>query len=280
VGLGGRLDSTNIITPMLSIITNISLEHTEFLGDTLGEIAFEKAGIIKAGVPVVIGEAGEEVVENVFRQCAEARKASIHFAQKEHHTADYGPLDYQLSGEVQEKNLLTIRCALQTLNRQLPEPLPEEAVKDGLQHLVELTGLRGRWEQLWPAPLTIVDTGHNPGAWRYLSRRLEEVANTRNLCVVLGFSNDKDVDTMLRMMPEKALYFLTQAGSERAMPAGELTKRALAAGLKAMSLPGVRDALLGALFHAGPEGCVFVGGSHFVVADAITLFDRMIKEAP
>ncbi|MDR1919369.1 MAG: bifunctional folylpolyglutamate synthase/dihydrofolate synthase [Tannerellaceae bacterium] len=294
VGLGGRLDSTNIITPMLSVITNIGLDHTEFLGDTLGEIAFEKAGIIKEGVPVVIGEADEEVVENVFRKCAEDRKAPILFAQKEwlrlpgaaampgkdtyYQTEDFGLVCYGLSGKVQEKNLLTILCALRVLNKQLPEPLPKEAVKDGLQYVTSLTGLRGRWEKLWLAPLTIADTGHNTDAWRYLGQRLNDMGYTRDLSIVLGFSSDKDVDSILRMAPAHARYFFTQAESQRAMPAEEVAKRALSAGLRGLAYPVVENALFDAIFHTGPDGFVFVGGSHFVVAEAMLLFDRMLNK--
>jgi dihydrofolate synthase/folylpolyglutamate synthase len=273
-GLGGRLDSTNIIAPMLSVITNISLDHTEFLGETPAAIAFEKAGIIKEGTPVVIGEAGDEAVADVFRESAKARKAPIFFAQQEN--LPYA-CEYELTGEVQEKNLLTILCALREIGKQLPEPLPPEAVEDGLKHVAALTGLRGRWEKLQDAPLTIADTGHNPAAWSYLGRRIAEEGKPRSLYAVIGFSGDKDVDAMLRMTPREGRYYFTQARSQRAMSAVELAGKASAAGLKGSSYPTVEKALLAALSDAGDGGFVFVGGSNFIVAEAIELYDQMLN---
>ena len=203
VGLGGRLDCTNIITPILSIITNISFDHTQFLGNTLAEIAGEKAGIIKPGVPVVIGEYLPET-RPVFENKAKAENAPILFAQdfdvtrlENSETCD---VDMELKGSYQERNKKTILTALHILRQKLA--ISDEAICEGFAHVCELTGLRGRWEKLNDTPLTICDTGHNLAGWNYLAPQINSVkAETKH--IVFGMVDDKDVAHVLQLLKEK-----------------------------------------------------------------------------
>ncbi|MDR2118168.1 MAG: bifunctional folylpolyglutamate synthase/dihydrofolate synthase [Tannerellaceae bacterium] len=293
VGLGGRLDSTNIITPILSIITGISIDHAELLGDTPGEIAYEKAGIIKAGVPVVVGKSDFGTVDNVFRRQAEKMQASLLFAQTEKLlkedpvyisvirewiflTEDYDVLFYNLSGPAQDENMRTVLCALRELDRVLPAKLPREAVESGVYNVCSLTGLHGRWEILIEKPYTVADTGHNPGAWEHLAPHIETFVQDDDCRVymIVGFSKDKDVDAILGLMPKGAFYLFTQANSERALPVETLIGKARAAGLQGQGFDSVYGALAFAIDHATGSDMIFIGGSHFIVADALPLFDR------
>jgi len=270
-GLGGRLDSTNIITPILSIITNISKDHTQLLGETLGEIAYEKAGIIKEGVPVVIGEKGDETTQNVFTRKAQEMHAPV--APDE--PSDFGPLTYGIRGWIQAQNIHTILKALRQLNNILPQPLPREAVAEGFRKVVLLTGLRGRWEELSQAPYIVTDTAHNPGAWTSIAKRLEyELTLRRRVFVIIGFSNDKDVDEMLRMLPSRISYIFTQAQSERALPASALAHKASIAGLNGMRCTSVEEAVNTFMSEIQDNDLLFIGGSHFVVAEALPLFAK------
>jgi len=290
VGLGGRLDSTNIITPIVSIITNISKDHTQFLGDTLGEIAYEKAGIIKPGVPVVIGEMGDSVVENVFRKKAKELNSPLYTPQEEevlntdahlsedgewiYDTADYGMVFGKLIGLTQFMNTQTVLCVLRVLSRQRII-IPQEAVREGFEQVVELTGLQGRWQEVLFTPYTVMDTGHNVGAWKYLTYHIESEAETRPaLYMIIGFSNDKDIDDILQMMPKKAIYLFTQAAIDRAMPAKDLALRAQLAGLEGEVYPTVTDAVLKVMTTASDDAMVFIGGSNFIVAEALPLFQE------
>ena len=267
-GLGGRLDSTNIITPLVSVITNISLDHTSLLGDTIEEIAGEKAGIIKPGVPVVIGEPGE--VGHVFERKAEELNSPISFAQPlEAVKASEGGWDYpaeglhgELSGDFQPKNAATVLEVLRVLN--LPE-VDHEAIAKGFANVEELTGLRGRLTTLQTNPFRVIyDTGHNPGAWEYLGKELGKIPS---LNVVIGFAADKDVDTILKKMPKDARYYFCRPSGNRGMDAGELRERAFKQGLRGDAYNSVAEAVKAAYKDAA-EGCtVFVGGSNFVVAD-------------
>lgn len=290
VGLGGRLDSTNIITPILSVVTNISKDHTQFLGDTSGEIAYEKAGIIKADVPVVLGEADDEIVENVFRKQAEKLNASLYIPKEEqvlnsdahmsekgkwmYDSADYGMLFSKLIGLAQFYNAQTVLCALRTLARQHIN-IPREAVRSGFENVVKITGLKGRWQEVHPAPYTILDTGHNAAAWQYLTFHIESEASQRpHLYMIIGLSQDKDIDSILEKMPKNAIYMFTQASVDRSLPAETLAARAQAHGLKGEVLPSVTDAVLKVMFEALDEDMVFIGGSNFIVADALPLFEE------
>lgn len=271
VGLGGRLDSTNIITPCVSIITNISLDHTGLLGSTVAEIAAEKAGIIKAGVPVVIGEASDPSVRAVFEQTAARVGAPLHFAQPIEAVAQpdgtwfYPQIGARgaLRGAFQPQNAATVLAAL-----PFCPPVSAEAVRRGFADVESLTGLRGRLTLLESEPLKIVyDTGHNPGAWRWLGDELRRLP--RPLTVVCGFAADKDVDSILAMMPGDATYVFARPSSPRGLPAEELARKGAAAGLHGEAVADVKQALARARAITAPGGSVFIGGSNFLIADLL-----------
>ena len=279
-GLGGRLDSTNIITPILSVITNISFDHTAFLGNTLPAIASEKAGIIKVGVPVIIGEAQGEVRE-VFAQKAKEQDAPILFAEDNrcfdtveslddsvlYRATRYGDIVSELVGDCQPKNASTVLTALPLLEAQGLAITPQ-TVKEGFAHVTTLTGLMGRWMTLQKSPHVVCDTGHNVGGWEYISRRLHSVEGM--LYMVIGFVNDKDVSHILEMMPKTARYYFTNAQIERAMPVAQLSEIATQCGLKGEQYPSVEEAYKAALATATPTDTIFIGGSTFIVADLFT----------
>lgn len=288
VGLGGRLDSTNIITPVVSIITNISLDHTQFLGDTVEKIAAEKAGIIKKDIPVVIGEASHPGVAQIFQETASRCGAPLTFApqtdllqsaeRKENghwqfQTKPYGTLEGELGGLVQQQNARTVLAALPPLEHQTNMTLPAGAVRDGFAHVVELTGLAGRWQTLQETPRVVCDTGHNVGGWEYLSVQLRaEAARHAHLYIITGMVGDKDINGVLALMPPEATYFFTQASVQRSLPAEEFALRAKAHGLQGTVWPRVEDAVREALRLSGPDDLIFIGGSTFIVADALPLF--------
>lgn len=265
VGLGGRLDCTNIITPKLAIITNISKDHTQFLGDTLTKIASEKAGIMKPHVPTLIGEAADRNVREVFINRSIKVGSALHFAEEEYFPYTEG----ELKGTYQEKNQQTIRAAASLLK------LDRKFVEYGLQHVIELTGLKGRWQIICDAPLTICDTGHNPGAWQYLGPQLrtlvENKKHTHNqnvtLHMVIGMVSDKDIRSVLSMMPHEARYYFTQASVHRAMPAEDIAALGREARLEGSVYPTVTEAFAAARTNAKSNDVIFIGGSTFVVAD-------------
>ena len=263
VGLGGRLDCTNIITPDLSIITNISLEHTALLGDTLAKIAGEKAGIIKEGVPVVIGTSVPET-RPVFTERAAALHAPIRFAGEEEHSA---PEVMQLKGEFQAQNAQTVLTAVEVLQQQ-GYNIDDAAITKGFAQVCDLTGLRGRWQTLQQHPTLICDIGHNPGCMPYLTRQLREMS-CRTLRIVLGFVNDKDTRAALSQMPSNAVYYITQPSVSRALEAEKLLHLARCYGLDCTAYPNVAEAVHAALADAASDDCIFVGGSNFVVADLL-----------
>lgn len=274
VGLGGRLDCTNIITPILSIITNISFDHTQFLGNTLAEIAGEKAGIIKPGVPVVIGEYLPET-RLVFENKAKAENAPILFAQDFDATrlenSETCDVDMELKGSYQERNKKTILAALHILRQKLA--ISDEAIREGFAHVCELTGLRGRWEKLNDAPLTICDTGHNLAGWSYLAPQINAVkAETKH--IVFGMVDDKDVAHVLQLLKEKlenrVKYYWTQPSTKRAIPVEKLSELALKLGLHGSLYHSVKEAYNAALDNAEKDDFVFVGGSSYVVADLLS----------
>lgn len=287
-GLGGRLDSTNIITPILSIITNISLDHTQFLGDTIEKISGEKAGIIKPGVPALIGEVYADSVAAVFTKTASAQDAPLYFAQKmdvisETYptftgkwlfiTTDYGEVLGQLGGMVQPNNARTVLAALHLLTHVYNMPISRKAVCQGFWEVVEITGLKGRWQTLQKQPVVVCDTGHNIGGWEYLSRQLQmEKERHPHLYMIVGMVNDKDIDGVLALMPKEASYFFTQASIARALPATEFAARARRHGLSGTVCERVEDAVWQALEQADADDLIFIGGSTFVVADALPLF--------
>ncbi len=279
VGLGGRLDCTNIITPILSVITNVSLDHTDLLGDTLTKIAREKAGIMKHGVPAVIGDVTEET-DGVFQATANAVGAPIFYAQNEgvlrhteikdtynrYETTDYGVIEGQLVGKVQVRNARTVLTALRHLNL----PVGIEAVKTGFAEVCTMTGLMARWQTISEHPQVVCDTGHNPDAWYYLGRRLNNITKERKVHIIIGFSSDKDVQGILTNLPKKATYYFTQAGVKRALPAEKLAKLAKAYKIKGNAYSDVPSAIQAAEAAASENDLIFVGGSTFVVADLMT----------
>lgn len=274
VGLGGRLDCTNIITPILSIITNISFDHTQFLGNTLAEIAGEKAGIIKPGVPVAIGEYLPET-RAVFEKKAKSENAPILFAQDFDVTrlenSEPSDVDMELKGSYQERNKKTILTALHILRQKLA--ISDEAIREGFAHVCELTGLRGRWEKLNDTPLTICDTGHNLAGWSYLAPQINAVkAETKH--IVFGMVDDKDVAHVLQLLKEmlenRVKYYWTQPSTKRAIPVEKLSELALKLGLHGSLYHSVKEAYNAAIENAEKGDFVFVGGSSYVVADLLS----------
>lgn len=281
VGLGGRLDCTNIIEPILSVITNISFDHTQFLGNTLAAIAREKAGIIKKQTPVVVGEATAET-RAVFEQEALRIGAPLFFAEDEplvlhtntlaeggrsYEVKGWGRLVGALAGECQTKNTNTILTAL----THLPLSVTEQAVRQGFAAVEELTGLRGRWQTVCHSPLTICDTGHNAGGWEYLSRQLQAfVAAGRALHLVLGMVADKEVAKVLSLLPTEASVYFTQASVERALPAEALAAEGRRVGLQGEVFSTVEEAVAAARTQAQSNDVIYIGGSTFVVADFLT----------
>ncbi len=266
VGLGGRLDCTNIITPVLSIITNISFDHTQFLGNTLAEIAAEKAGIIKQGVPVVVGETTPETLP-VFEAKAQEVHAPLHLAEQYEPDCDY---DFELKGSYQDKNKRTILCAMHCLQELLEMEDVHGAIAQGMAHVCELTGLVGRWQTLRQQPLVVCDTGHNVGGWTYLSEQIK-AQKCRQLRIVFGMVDDKDINTVMEMLPKDAVYYFTQASTHRAIPVGKVMEYATSHGLRGNGFNNVKDAYHQALQDASTEDFIFVGGSSYVVADLLAI---------
>jgi dihydrofolate synthase/folylpolyglutamate synthase len=265
VGLGGRLDCTNIITPDLSIITNISFDHVQFLGNTLAKIAGEKAGIIKKGIPVVIGETTPET-KPVFMAKATEVGAPIFFAE-ENDREDYPGMEYELKGIYQEKNKRTLFTALPLL-KEAGYHIDEENVREGFAHVVELTGLMGRWQKLHDHPTLVCDTGHNVGGITYVVEQLRQ-QSCHQLHIVIGMVNDKDISGVLALLPREAIYYFTQASVNRALPAKQLLHLATEAGLKGKAYVSVKNAVRAAMKKSLPEDFIFVGGSNFIVADLL-----------
>ena len=262
VGLGGRLDSTNVINPLVGLITNIGLDHTEMLGDTLEEIAFEKAGIIKPGIPVVIGQTQKET-EEVFKKMAQEKSARLCFAdQQERFNADY---DLDLKGEYQRKNLPGVITCLKILN-ELAFDIDEEDIKNGLSNVTKLTGLKGRWQILSNEPITICDTGHNKEAFKLIVSQIEGLQYER-LHLVLGFVDDKNVSQLLEMLPNDAQVYLCEANVPRAMNLEKLEKITGKFFPEARYIKDVNEARKVAKSNSTSEDLIFIGGSTFVVAE-------------
>lgn len=269
VGLGGRLDCTNIITPILSVITNISFDHVQFLGDTLPKIASEKAGIIKPGIPVCIGENINPEVKAVFQNKADEVGAPITFAEESPLQFPFGGSDFKpaLTGLCQEKNTRTILTSVRLL-RESGIEISDKAIKRGFAEVCTMTGLMGRWQILGKKPLTICDTAHNVGGLQYIFRHLASIPHQR-LHLVIGMVSDKDVNTVLTLVPKDAICYFTQASVNRAMPAEELTRRANTVGLQGTTYTNVAFAYDTALSNASADDIIYIGGSTFVVADLL-----------
>ncbi len=283
VGLGGRLDCTNIIHPDLSIITNISFDHIQFLGDTLEKIAGEKAGIIKPDIPVVIGETnGHPEVKKTFWNKALETNSKIIFAEERneiisstpntmggrtYQTRNWGKWDGELGGLCQEKNSATILAAIPEL-REAGYRMSDENVKKGFQRVCENTGLLGRWQKLNEDPLIICDTGHNVGGMQYITEQLKTTPH-KELHIIMGMVSDKDISTVLTMFPKEAHYYFTQASVKRALPAAEFAERARAAGLCGEKYENVAAAYEAARKNIKKGDLLFIGGSSFIVADML-----------
>lgn len=319
VGLGGRLDCTNIITPILSIITNISFDHTQFLGNTLPEIAREKAGIIKRAVPVIVGEKNKETWP-VFEEVAKEKDAPIKLADNLYFDCVNGKSEiiekdrkyysryllksqqtimYQLPGSYQKKNLNTILAASYFLcgnesieriskntttdGRQdesndkatiIPPIINQEAIRYGLEHVCDLTGLRGRWEVLSEKPYTVCDTGHNLAGWEYLSKQiLDESTKRPRTHIIFGMVDDKDVRHVLELLAKAShntLFYWTQPSTKRAIPVEKVKQIAANKGLNGKAYHSVKEAYNAAKSEAKPDDFIFIGGSSYVVADLLS----------
>jgi len=294
-GMGGRLDSTNVVIPELSVITNIGLDHTQFLGNTIEKIAIEKAGIIKPGIPVVIGETVAASRE-VFINRAEQEKAPIFFAdnsyeiQEIHRAGTNYPsaiswkikrlgnktqwdiyLNCPLAGEYQNKNIITVLQSLEILGK-LGHPVSENTIINGIANVVKNTGIRGRWQVIRENPLMICDVGHNEDGIREVVKMIEKTSHHK-LHMVFGTVNDKDAGPVLKLLPGKAVYYFCKADIPRGMDAGMLKEQANDIGLKGQRYDSVKEAIESALQSAGPEDFIFIGGSTFIVADALGYFE-------
>ena len=254
-GLGGRLDSTNIISPVLSVVTNVSFDHVNLLGDTLEKIATEKAGILKSGIPAVVGEMPLEL-----RHIFTSKTEYVVFAE-DTETTDY---EFELKGYCQEKNKKTILVAAEILKSEFN--ITEEHIVNGLKNVVELTSLMGRWQKLSTSPLTIADTGHNVAGMQYIVSQIADIkANTKRL--VMGMVGDKDITSMLKLLPKDASYYFCNASIPRALPAADLKAKAAEFGLQGSAYASVAEALAAAQRDASENDFIFIGGSNFTVAE-------------
>lgn len=284
VGLGGRLDCTNIITPDLSIITNISFDHTQFLGNTLKDIAKEKAGIIKEKKPVIIGEYTPET-KTVFEDKAKSTNSDIIFAEDNklingYKQTENGLLLYksdkikdlygELNGLYQVKNTNTILNAVYKLIG-LGYNIDETNIKNGFRNVCHLTGLMGRWQKLEENPTIICDTGHNIGGMKYIVEQLSRMKYDK-LHIIIGMVNDKDINGVISLLPKNAKYYFTQASVKRALPAEQVKEIANNHGLKGEAYSSVEKALTIAKNNAKENDLIFIGGSTFIVADLIVLY--------
>lgn len=285
VGLGGRLDCTNIISPILSVITNISFDHTQFLGNTLAQIASEKAGIIKHKVPVIIGECNAET-RSVFEHKAHEVEAPILFAEdnkevlssefsdlyghklRHYTTRSFGDIYGELTGECQIKNANTILCALHSLSKIFS--VTHEDITYAFEHVCEMTGLRGRWQILQEHPTIICDTGHNTGGWQYLAHQLTQITTSGNkLHIVFGMASDKDIERVMSTLPHEACYYWTKASVKRATSEQTIANIATKYDLHGKTYSNVAEAYEAAVNNASTNDYIYVGGSSFIVADLL-----------
>ena len=265
VGLGGRLDCTNIIDPELSIITNISIDHTDLLGATLPEIAYEKAGVIKAGKPAIIGERQPEVAQ-VFISKATEVNAPIYFASDE--MADEILPDCEMKGYYQDKNRRTVLTAIRELRRQNYFNIPDQAIVDGFAKVCHLTGIMGRWQLISENPRIICDTGHNEAGIKFVTEQLLHEKFT-NLRIIIGMVSDKKIDKVLALLPKNAIYYFTKAQIPRALNEVDLQKQATEYGLCGDAYPTIEQALNKAKQDCIEGDLIFVGGSNFTVAEIL-----------
>lgn len=287
-GMGGRLDSTNVVNSILSVITNIGYDHTQFLGETLDKIALEKAGIIKSSIPCIIGETQKEIVP-VFRMVAAAANSSLIFADQNFSVANTGlqsvenlsihmdiiksgkqylqNLECSLTGNYQHKNIITTIQVFDSLNN-LGFSVNSEDIYYGMANINQLTEFKGRWEVVGKNPLIICDSGHNFSGISEVVSQLKTIS-FKSLHIVLGFVKDKEIDKILRILPQKAEYYFCKANIPRAMDQVELKSIASHNGLEGNAYPTVSEALIAAKKNAGKDDLIFIGGSTFVVAEIL-----------
>lgn len=284
VGLGGRLDSTNVIMPELSMITNIGWDHMDILGNSLEAIASEKAGIFKQKIPIVVSEKQEDTISSLFIERANNLKSPIFFATDslavkevstnfnemivdvfEGNTLIYRGITMQLSGKYQLKNILGVLKSIHVLN-SIGYKITESNIRYGLANTISLTGLKGRWQILKNSPLTICDTAHNIDGLREVLGALASLAK-KNYYFILGFVKDKDILPILALFPKDAIYYFCEANSPRALPAEELNAVAKTIGLEGKAIANVNDAIQIVTKQVGEEDIVFIGGSNFIVAE-------------
>jgi len=283
VGLGGRLDSTNIIIPEVSVITNISYDHMDLLGNTLQKIAFEKAGIIKPGIPVVIGEEQADI-KNVFLQSADENGSPIYFASQKRFPGEWkteGQSLYvqltevhnntkknfllDLPGLYQLKNIVTVAEVVSVLN-QKGFNIPDTAMQQGLRHVKSLTGLHGRWDILHENPLIVTDVGHNEEGMKAIASQIENTTH-EELHIIIGMVKDKAIENILRPLPKMANYYFTRAQIPRALPENELADKAEKMGLQGRSFSHVKQALEAAVLKAGSKDLILICGSVFLAGE-------------
>lgn len=282
-GLGGRLDSTNVIVPELSIITNIGWDHMNLLGNSLEKIAAEKAGIIKEKIPVVVGEVIPETI-SIFEETAYEKNAPLSIAERKRHITDWNWEKHELVVEVasehqtdhkiyhldlqgvyQTKNLLTVLEACSIL-QQKGWKLDNDAIQQGLKHTKKITGLHGRWEVIHTSPLVVMDVAHNADGIRQLVQQAELISHDQ-LHIIIGMVKDKDIDRVLSLLPKTANYYFTKAQIPRALPENELMEKAGKLKLKGDSFPDVNEALEFALQHTHPDDLIIICGSVFLVGE-------------
>ena len=285
-GLGGRLDATNIILPVVSVVTNVGMEHTDLLGDTLQKIAAEKAGIIKKSIPLVLGESNEEY-NSIFEEVASANKSSVIYAEQSfrldehHHEGNKQHIeisrlrdeykycfDLDLEGDYQWHNVVTACTVADYLHEETPLTISRRAFIDGISNVISETSLCGRWQTIQTEPRIICDTGHNAHGLKWVTEQLKGLECKKLYCVI-GFVKDKNIDEILPMFPSEAHYIFTQAGIERALDADVLAAKAAEYGLQGEVVRDVPKALEQAKTLASAEDAIFVGGSTFVVAEIL-----------
>ena len=284
-GLGGRLDATNLITPILSIVTNVGFDHTEFLGETIEKIAAEKAGIIKKSIPVIVGQ-HSEAYDKVFVERAKELNSRIIFAEDEwtlngvEHFDNENQhfsltrvrdgkgyeLDVDLLGDYQRHNIVTVCAAADYLAENTPLTISRRALREGLQVAAASTGLAGRWQVLSREPYTVCDTGHNVDGIRYVAEQLNNLECDR-LFAVMGFAREKELSKILALLPKKAHYIFTRANIERARAIEDIAAEATKLGLDFETVPTVWEAVERARCLAQPSDAIFIGGSNYVIAE-------------
>ncbi len=287
-GMGGRLDSTNVISPALSVITNIGWDHEHFLGDTLEKIAAQKAGIIKAGIPIVIGETQVET-KNVFRKKAATENAALVFAdklfsikspkttgtKKQYLELDivkgdklfFKKIKSELTGIYQYKNILTVLAAVYALQKK-DFSVSDKSIRNGFKNVITNTGIKGRWQKISSSPLAYCDTGHNIDGIKQVLKQIALV-NHQKLHFVIGVVSDKKIEPVLKILPKNATYYFCRPHIPRGLNEHELMDKAVSVGLKGHAFPSVDSAYKSALLNANSKDLVFVGGSTFVVAEVV-----------